>query len=241
MRYLLSVALAFAIVGAGRPAEAGEVKVSFANGLVTVIATDASPREILTEWARLGGARITNLDRLSGSPVTLQLTSVPETQALEAILMGTAGFVAAPRRQPERAMASYDRILLLPGAAPTVPTSPAPASVQPAAPFMRGRLGQPVFGPTSDYQRGRAWTPQGYAPAWTGRSQAPAGFGGSGMQGQAGSAPAPTPGNSFYSEVPGIAPGQSGAPGATRPGEATAPPKTPGQIIQPGGPIKIPG
>jgi hypothetical protein len=105
------------------PASAGDVRVSFSNGLVTVVANEATPRQILTEWARLGQVRITNLDRLSGGPVTLELIDVPEAQALETLLRGSAGYVAAPRIESMAASSSYDRILLMPGAAPSGPTS----------------------------------------------------------------------------------------------------------------------
>jgi hypothetical protein len=133
------------------PAWAGEVKVSFSNGRVTIAATDASPRQILAEWARQGQVRITNLERLVGGPVTLQLTDVPEAQALGTLLRGTAGYVAAPRGESVAAASSYDRILLLPGAAPTMPV-PGPAS-SPASNmgFGRGRpSGPPAFDPAAD-------------------------------------------------------------------------------------------
>lgn len=119
---------------------------SFASGLVTIVATDATPRQILGEWARLGQVRITNLDRLSGSPLTLQLTDVTEAQALETLLRGTAGYVAAPRAETAVAGSRYDRILLLPGVAPAVPTITAPAPAAANAAFGRGRpSGIPTF------------------------------------------------------------------------------------------------
>ena len=133
------------------PALAGEVRVSFSNGRVTIAATDASPRQILAEWARQGQVRITNLDRLAGGPITVQMTDVPEAQALETLLRGTAGFVAAPRVEGVIAASSYDRIMLMPGVAPTLPV--AGASSQPAMNMGGGRgrpSSQPAYDTTGD-------------------------------------------------------------------------------------------
>ena len=107
MKPLVRWALVGALLAAAGPAWGGEVKLSFSHGLVTLIATDASPREILSEWARLGQVRVTNLDRLAGAPVTLQMTDVPELRALETILRGTAGYVAAPRREVVATVSGY--------------------------------------------------------------------------------------------------------------------------------------
>jgi hypothetical protein len=138
--------LAVVLLAVAVPAWAGEVKVSFSNGLVTVVATDASPRQILTEWARLGQVRITNLERLTGGPVTLQMRDVPESQALDTLLRGTAGFVAAPRAATASSSAAsrYDRILLMPGLAPAVAATTAGAPA-PTPPMNRGRMNVPTF------------------------------------------------------------------------------------------------
>jgi hypothetical protein len=142
--------LAAVLLIAAVPARAGDVKVSFSNGLVTIVATDASPRQILAEWAKLGQVRITNLERLAGGPLTIQLTSVPEAQALETLLRGTAGYVAAPRQAAaDVAVSRYDRILLMPGTAPALPAvTPASSS---SGGINRGRpVVQPVEVPDDD-------------------------------------------------------------------------------------------
>ena len=146
MKRLAQLTLVGILLTAAVPARAGEVKLSFSNGLVTIVATDASPRQILAEWAKLGQVRIINLERLSGGPVTLQLTSVPEAQALETLLRGSAGYVAAPRQAAAaEATSRYDRILLMPGVAPAMP----PATSSAAAPQPTGR-GRVVSLPTFD-------------------------------------------------------------------------------------------
>src|SRR5262249_40594556 len=60
-----------------------EVKVSMQDGRVTIVAKDATLRQILTEWARVGETKIVNVERIPGGPMTLELTNVPEQQALE--------------------------------------------------------------------------------------------------------------------------------------------------------------
>jgi hypothetical protein len=131
--------LAFTLVAVAVPSWAGEVKLSFSNGLITIVATNATPRQILAEWARQGQVQITNLDRLAGGPVTMQMTAVPEAQALETLLRGTAGYVAAPRAESVVAASAYDRIMLMPGVAPSLPA--AGASSQQS--FMGGGRGRP--------------------------------------------------------------------------------------------------
>lgn len=147
MKRLARLTLAVVLAASAVPARAGEVKLSFSNGLVTIVATDATPRQILGEWARQGHVRVTNLDRLAGGPITMQMTDVPEAQALETLLRGTAGYVAAPRVEGLVAASSYDRIMLMPGVAPAGP--PAGSSSGPAMSMAGGR-GRPSNLPAYD-------------------------------------------------------------------------------------------
>ena len=139
---------------------------SFSNGLVTVVAIEATPRQILTEWSRQGQVRITNLDRLSGGPVTLQLVGAPEAQALETLLRGTAGYVAALRTDSIVAGSSYDRILLMPGVAPAMPASSATPAPTSNMSLGRGRAPvRPAFDPDTDDDAGAAWAVSGTGQA----------------------------------------------------------------------------
>jgi hypothetical protein len=112
------------------PASAQAVKLEFRDGKVNLTTQNASMRAILTEWARLGGTQVVNSERLAGPPVTLQLTDVPETQALDIILRGTAGYIAGlrPSTEPVGARSALDRILVVPtvGTATTVSVRPGP-------------------------------------------------------------------------------------------------------------------
>lgn len=110
------------------PARAAELKLEFHAGRVNLIARDVSVRQILAEWAKVGGTQIVNMDRVSAAPLTLQLEGVSERQALEAILRSAAGYLAAPRRPDHPGSSIYDRILVM-----AVSTPPA-ASARPAPP-----------------------------------------------------------------------------------------------------------
>ena len=109
------------------PADAQQpVTLQFNAGQVTLSAQNAPVRAILAEWARLGGATVVNGDRVAGPPVTLELTDVPERQALDVILRGVAGYMLAPRRAGSMGASAFDRIMIL-------PTSVAPRNPPPAA------------------------------------------------------------------------------------------------------------
>jgi hypothetical protein len=123
-------ALLFCCAG---PAGAQNVKLEFRDGKVSLTAQNASLRAILTEWARLGGTQVVNIERLAGAPVTLQLTDVPETQALDIILRGTAGYIAGQRAAagPAEARSTLDRILVVPTAGTAATASARPAATPP--------------------------------------------------------------------------------------------------------------
>jgi hypothetical protein len=113
------------------PVRAGDLKLEFRDGRVTLLARDVSVRQILAEWAKVGGTQIVNLERVSANPVTMQFEGVSERQALEVILRSMAGYVAAPRRPEHSGRSVYDRILVLavsnpPAVSPRPGPSPAP-------------------------------------------------------------------------------------------------------------------
>jgi hypothetical protein len=107
-----------------------EVQLAIRDGRVTLVATDATVRQILTEWARVGQTRIVNVDRIPGGPVTLELTGVPEAEALDLLLRSVTGYMAAQRPVVAANQSRYDRILVLPTAAVTrVPVTTPPGAV----------------------------------------------------------------------------------------------------------------
>lgn len=126
--------LASALLIATAPSvEAQQLKLELQDGRVTLEANAVPARQILAEWARIGGTKIVGGDKVTGGPLTLKLVNMPERQALDIILRNVAGFMAAPRQASAAPGASaYDRILIL-------ATSSAPA--QAATPA--GRAGAP--------------------------------------------------------------------------------------------------
>jgi hypothetical protein len=130
------------------PAEAQQpIMLQFSAGRVTLLARNAPIRTILAEWSRLGGATVVNGERVAGPPVTLELTDVPERQALDVILRGVAGYMLAPRRTGSAGVSAFDRIMILPTSVAPRNPPPAPAAgVRPGVPrpIMPPRLPQPA-------------------------------------------------------------------------------------------------
>ena len=119
-----------AIVARG---QASPLRLQVDGGFVTLHADNVPVRTILAEWARLGGARIVNGDRIAGAPVTLDLERVPERQALDIILRGVSGYMLATREPGAVGASIFDRIVILPTS--IAPPTPAPAfgSIVPGA------------------------------------------------------------------------------------------------------------
>lgn len=109
-------------------ATADPVQLTIQNGRVTLVAANLTVRQILAEWARIGRTRIVNGERVPGGLVTLQLSNVPEKEALDLLLRTAAGYIAAPRAAGVSDGSVFDRILIL----PTSATPPATALRQPA-------------------------------------------------------------------------------------------------------------
>lgn len=110
----LRVALLVAAFSVPLPAMAGELVLSFRDGVVTLEATDVPLRHVLSEWARLGRTRIIGMEKLGGGLVTLRLVDVPEKRALEVLLRSVAGYVVAARADAVAGASRFDRIALLP-------------------------------------------------------------------------------------------------------------------------------
>jgi hypothetical protein len=123
-----------AVWAVAAPARA-EVQLRMQNGQVSLSATDATAREILAEWARIGQTKIVNGERVPGGPMTVVLNGVPEEDALEIILRSAAGYVTAPRPVQIANASRFDRILVMPTTSPTRGSvAPAPVMPQPQTP-----------------------------------------------------------------------------------------------------------
>jgi hypothetical protein len=174
--------LAFVAAMLAGPASAAELRLEISNGLVTIVAADMPLRQILAEWAKVGGTRFVNAERVAGPPVTLQLQQVPEQEALAILLRSVAGYLAAPRRAGGSGASQYDSVMILatstPPAAPT-PTAAARGQVNSIirpSPLQVDALEQRQVMPDDDGQIasdgfitvGSAPTPRQQTPAGTG-------------------------------------------------------------------------
>jgi hypothetical protein len=113
-----------------------EVQLSIHDGRVTLVATNVTVRQILTEWARVGQTKIVNVERIPGGPLTLQFANVPEREALDILLRSVTGYMAAPRPVQVSNLSRYDRILVLPTAAVARVATAAPAASALQRPFV---------------------------------------------------------------------------------------------------------
>lgn len=208
-----------------------EVQLSLRDGRVTIVAVDATVRQILTEWARVGQTRIVNVERIPGGPVSLQLTNVPEQEALDLLLKSVTGYMAAPRAGAAPGLSRYDRILVLPTAAiARVPVAAPPA---PTAVFQQPAVPQPppdidVEGPSIPPARGPLFPTQPRVVIDDQRAVPQGGAMQGGVQVQPimpGGAPAPASGPSFVITAPAGA-----AVGTPRPGMVVQPQQTPGGV-----------
>lgn len=123
------VASALAVAVAAPPASA-DVQLQIQNGRVTLLAKDATLRQILMEWARVGQTKIVNAERIPGGPLTLELRDVSEQQALKVLLRSVSGYITAPRAALAAQASVFDRIIVM----PTIARPPAPSSSAPPPP-----------------------------------------------------------------------------------------------------------
>jgi hypothetical protein len=227
MKLLLPAIGLFIAASVAPPAGAGEVKLQLANGRMTLQAHDASIRDILAEYSRVGGVKIVNGEKVTGGPVTLELQNVTEAQALNILLRSVSGYMASPREEEDPSASTYDRIFVM---SQPRPASTSGTSVSQPEPQIRRFPGRPNPGIFDDQTDPNELDPQ--SPAFQGRMmmpgqvsiQMPAQGDPGNAAGPAGSMATPT----------GLTTMPTAAAPATGPaGTVTAPPKA--QPTKPGG------
>ena len=221
-----------------------DVHVTMQNGRVSIVAKDATVRQILMEWARVGQTKIVNVDRVPGGPMTLELTNVPEAQALEVLLRALSGYITAPRPVEVENLSHFDRIIIMPTLAAARPatSSPPPPAFQQQSPqfapppvvlIVVGNRPAPNVRVPPGAQRGPVFNtfPQPQVANPQGAPMQQPNNGASPQQMQQGGAP--------------IAPASSPTPVAPYGGVAVpgmvAPPPAPPPGQQPGAPVRRPG
>jgi len=211
MRSRFFVAALLVLLGTGS-ASAQVLSLEFHDGRIRLTAENVPVSRILDEWARRGGTKIVNGERVPGPPVTLQLNDVPERQALEIVLRGAAGYMVLARDTITPGASALDKILVLPTTS-RAPAAAAPPPPQPPPPQFQNR-------PDADVDLDEpAENPQGPPPGAFPRGRVPANGPPNAPpptedeEPAQNDTPAPTPGNPF-----GV------VPGGARPGTINAPP-----------------
>ena len=211
MRSRSIVAALIVLLGASS-ASAQVLSLEFHDGRIRLTAENVPVSRILDEWARRGGTKIVNGERVPGPPVTLQLNDVPERQALEIVLRGAAGYMVLARDTITPGASALDKILVLPTTS-RAPAAAAPPPPQPPPPQFQNR-------PDADVDLDEpAENPQGPPPGAFPRGRVPANGPPNAPpptedeEPAQNDTPAPTPGNPF-----GV------VPGGARPGTINAPP-----------------
>jgi len=228
MRIVTALAFGVAIWLIACSTASAEVQLTIQDGRISLVAKEATLREILIEWSKVGHTMIVNAERVPGGPVTLQLMNVPEEQALETLLRPLSGYIAEPRTSTVASFSRFDRILIMPTIAPPVAamaSAPIPITqpVQPPNPTLAGEPMPRSANPTLDEEDDRM--PVSRNPLFNPVPQ---------------NAPTTRSGT-----VPPVQQGQSTTPtggGVAVPGMIVAPPQQPGQANgaqqpkRPGGP-----
>lgn len=220
-----------------------DVQLELKDGRVSIVAKDATVRQILVEWARVGQTKVINVERIPGGPLTLELSNIPEAQALEVLLRSVSGYMAAPRATAVANLSVFDRIIVM----PTVAAPRAAAASAPAAPtFQQPQFAPAVPPPDDDGDDPRPANVQMPSPprAPVFNAFPPPQVGGPGVSGVpiAPGAPAqPTPVFGGTPSAPvngGVAVPGMIVPSPVQPPSSPSvqpPPPQPGQIIRPGG------
>ncbi len=95
------------------------------NGYASLTAQNVTVAEVFAEWARVGGSRITNAEKLPGNRISVQFVNTPEAKLVEALVLRLskaqgAGFIVAPRSADAPATPSrLQSINIMPSSSPT--------------------------------------------------------------------------------------------------------------------------
>ena len=100
MRTLIpAVVFACLVPAVASAQQAGRVlDLSFKDGRVTLVARNVTLVEVLNEWARKGGSRMVNAEKIPVGQVTYEFHDTDELTVLKSLLRPAAGYIAAPRR-----------------------------------------------------------------------------------------------------------------------------------------------
>lgn len=123
---VVAAALLVGMVPAGAQ-NARKLDVSFSDGRVTIVAENVTLQEILAEWAKKGGSRIINAERLPAARVMLtEFKDQPEAEVLRTLLREAPGYGAAMRTDAPTGGSTVQTVFILAARAiaPTATNAP---------------------------------------------------------------------------------------------------------------------
>ena len=153
--FVIPALLAFPV-----PSQAGELKLTIRNGLVTLVADEVPLSMIMAEWSRLGQTQIVNGDKVT-TLVSLQIVDMPERRALDILLRPVSGYMVAERPSVVAGASVFDRIMILPTSRPPANSGP----IMNAPPVFAPRPAAPPVPEVDDDPPGV--TPPGMPPGMT--------------------------------------------------------------------------
>ena len=90
-----------------------KLEISFNEGLVTLVAENVTLREILAEWARKGGSRIANGDKVTGAAVLpMEFHNQPEATVLLSMLRDLPGYATSMRIAPSASASVVEAVFI---------------------------------------------------------------------------------------------------------------------------------
>lgn len=118
---MLAVGLAPQVPGFAQTPAPPRVQLTFeSGGLVTLVANEATVREVLAEWTRKGGTPFVGAEKLTGSAMTLQYEHRPETEVVNSLLRNASGVVIAPRDPASTGASSLGVVFVVATSNPTL-------------------------------------------------------------------------------------------------------------------------
>ena len=109
-----------------------KLDISFNNGRVTIVAENVTLGDIFAEWARKGGSKIVNAERLPGAPVMLtEFKDQPEADVLRTLLREAPGYGAAMRNEAPAGGSTVQTVFILAVREKPVTASPTTTVNQP--------------------------------------------------------------------------------------------------------------
>jgi hypothetical protein len=112
---------------------AQQVQLTIKDGRVTLKTENATVRQILDEWTRVGQTKIVNGDKVTGQPLTLSLIDVPEREALDTVMRQAAGYAVVERASEAPNASTFDRILVMARTTPVTQVASTAGSSSPGA------------------------------------------------------------------------------------------------------------